>query len=125
MTIYRKESSLKGISDISETFLAEGSEMTQLLHSTTYYKNANSSLENQVLSDASVQSVKEKLLAKWNDSYLTAEEREKVRRAGVLLKIDFDKSTEQLLEAKAVVLNTPIRQQSDEMHRLWGKRKGA
>jgi hypothetical protein len=58
--------------------------------------------ENQGV--ASVSEIKEKLLAKWNDFSLTAEEREKVRRAGVLLKIDFDKSTEQLLEAYA---NTP------------------
>jgi hypothetical protein len=54
MTMYNKESSLKGISDISENFLAEASEMTQLLHSTTYTKNTTTSHKNQGLSDTIV-----------------------------------------------------------------------
>jgi len=48
-------------------------------------KSTDTSLENQVLSDVSVAEVKAQLLARWNDATLTAEKREQVRRAAVLL----------------------------------------
>jgi len=54
MTMFEKSSSLKGISDISENFLAEASKMTQLLHSTNRDKLMKNPAENQGLSETIV-----------------------------------------------------------------------
>jgi len=50
-------------------------------------KTITFSLENQGLSETSMQAVKATLLARWNDTSLTAEQREQTRRAAVLLRV--------------------------------------